>query len=87
MMIPSSQVDVTAIREHLRASAGYHLMFLDFAKHRFDVNDRCAIDGFHWPDSQTLLAHFAHGDLMKADRIGPIGRSRREHASKPPLRV
>jgi hypothetical protein len=40
------------------------LAFLGFAKHRFDVDDRCAIDGFHGTDSQTLLAYFAYGDLM-----------------------
>ena len=63
------------------------LMLLDFAQHRLDVDDWRAIDGFHWADSQTVLAYFAHGDLMKADRIGPIGRACREHSSKPSLRV
>jgi hypothetical protein len=39
------------------------LTFLDFAKHRFEVDHWCAIDGFYWTDSQTLLAYFAYGDL------------------------
>jgi hypothetical protein len=51
---------------------------------RLDVNDWCAIDGFHWTDSQTLLAYFAHGDLMKADRIGPIRGSGRKYTRKSP---
>jgi hypothetical protein len=63
------------------------LMLLDFAQHRLDVDDRRAVDVFHWPDSQTVLAYFAHGDLMKADRIGTVGRSGGEHSSKPSLRV
>ena len=72
-------------RRH-RYPAG-QLMLLDFAQHRLDVDDRRAVDGFHWPDSQTGFAYFAHGDLMKADRIGTVGRSGREHSSKPSLRV
>src|SRR6266702_782585 len=58
------------------------LMLLDFAQHWLDVDDRRAVDGFHRPDSQTVLAYFAHGDSMKADRIGTVGRSGREHSSK-----
>jgi hypothetical protein len=63
------------------------LTFLDFAKHRFDVDHWCAIDGFYWTDSQTLLAYFAYGDLMKTDRIGPIRRSGRKHSCEAPIRV
>src|SRR5437660_2836560 len=61
-------------------------MFLDFAKHRFDVNYRAAVEGFDWTDSQALVALLAHGDLMQADRIGPIGRSCRKHPRQSPVR-
>ena len=62
-------------------------MLLDFAKYRLDVDDWRAIDGFHWADSQTVLAYLAHGDLMKADRIGPIRGSCREDPCKPSARI
>ena len=66
---------------------GGSLALLDFTQHWLDVDDRRAVDGFQGTDAQTVLAYFAHRDLMKADRIGPVGRSGREHSSKPPLRV
>ena len=64
-----------------------HLMLLDFAQHWLDVDDWRAIDGFDGTDSQTLLAYFAHGDLMKADWIGSIRGSGREHSREWPTRV
>jgi hypothetical protein len=63
------------------------LSLLNFTQNGFYIDDRRPIDGFDGTDSQTLLAYFAHRDLMKTDRIWPIGRACREHSSKPSLRV
>jgi hypothetical protein len=77
-----------ANRSHCEAGCSTNrLMFLDFAKHRLDVDHRRAVDGFHLADSQALLADFAHGGLMKADRIGPIRGSRRKYTGQSPARV
>src|ERR1700730_9799504 len=50
----------------------------DRAEHRFDVNDRCAIDGFDWSDPQPAPEDFSHGYGMEANWIWPIRGSRRE---------
>jgi hypothetical protein len=72
-------------RRH-RNPAG-QLMLLDFAQHWFDVDDRSAIDRFDGTDSETVLDDPANRDLMKADRIGPVGRACRKHSSKVSIRV
>jgi|HubBroStandDraft_2_1064218.scaffolds.fasta_scaffold22249_6 hypothetical protein len=68
-------------------SPASHLMLLDFAQHRLDVDDRRAVDGFQGTDPQTVLGDPANRDSMKADRIRAIGRAGRKHSSKPSLRV
>lgn len=51
-------------------------------KHRFDVNNRSTVDGLDGADPQTVVDNAAHGDAVKAQRIWPIGRTRRKHACK-----
>ena len=62
-------------------------MLLDFAQHWLDVDDRRAIDRFDRTDSDTVLGDPANRDLMKADRIGPIGRACGKHSGKSALSV
>ena len=62
-------------------------MLLDFAQHWLDVDHGRPIDGFYRADSQTLLAYFAHRDLMKANRVGPIWGSGRKYTRKSPARI
>ena len=62
-------------------------MLLDFAQHWLDVDDRSAIDRIDGTDSETVLDDPANRDLMKADRIGPVGRACRKHSSKVSIRV
>ena len=45
-----------------------------------DVHHVSAVDGFHRADEQTMLLDFAHGDAVKADRIGAIRGARGKDA-------
>ena len=63
------------------------LSLLNFTQNGFYIDDRRPIDGFNGTDSQTLLAYFAHRDLMNADRIGPIGRACGKHSCEAATRV
>lgn len=53
----------------------------------FDVDDRCSVDGFDRADPQAVLGDLADGDWVKAQRIWPVGRSRRKNAGKRTLPV
>ena len=44
-------------------------------------------DSVHVEESTHTLVVNAHGGLMKADRIGPIRRSRRKDTGQSPIRV
>ena len=47
-------------------------------EHRLDVDDRRAVHGFDGADAKPVPDDPPHGDSMKAQRIRPIWRARRE---------
>lgn len=50
--------------------------------HRFDVDDRRAVDGLDRTNPQPVLGDLAHGDAMKAQWIWSVGRSRPKDISE-----
>ena len=61
-------------------------MILD-RKHRLDVDEGCAVDGFEGADLHPVARPLDYAHAVQADRIGPIRGSRREHATDRECRV
>ena len=49
-------------------------------QHWLDVHDGRAVDGFDRTDAQPVSVDLAYDDRMKAQRVRPVGRSRRKDA-------
>lgn len=47
-------------------------VILDSREHRFDVDDRSAVDGFDWADQQPILVDPLDGRAMQADWIRAV---------------
>jgi hypothetical protein len=71
-------------RKWSRASGSKNtfLEVLEARKNWLDVNNGRAVDGFDGADAQPILDDLAHGNAMEAQRIWPVGRSRRKYARK-----
>src|SRR5262249_11047183 len=50
------------------------------AKHRLDVDDGRAVNGFYGSNAQAILNDLANDHAMKADGVGTVGRAGGKYA-------
>src|SRR5262249_21638549 len=53
-------------------------------QHRLDVDDGRTVDGLEGADLDPAAAQLEDAYAVEADRVGPIGRARREDAGQRP---